>query len=366
MPISVVDLFSGAGGVTYGFEQAGLDTAVALDKNPDCRYPIESNTSAEFRQCRIQPLARNPETVASMFPFGADATVLAGCVPCQPYSTLNNGNEAAEHDDWELFHDFRRIVRGVEPDIVVTENVYEVTGHEIFDQFLETLEDLGYHINDEKRVYCPEYGIPQKRKRCVVLASKLGSLELGPPEYVDEAEFPTVREAIDHLPSLEAGETHPDRRLHTARTLNETNLERIRLMEPGADWRIWEEKGREDLMLDCHRRASGESFKAPYSRMRPDEPAPTITTQFYNYGSGRFGHYDTDQDRALSLLEGAVLQTFPEDYRFVSDTDELKVKNLGRLIGNAVPPRLAEHVGYRIREHVAAADGTNVAAPADD
>jgi DNA (cytosine-5)-methyltransferase 1 len=86
--------------------------------------------------------------------------------------------------------------------------------------------------------------------------------------------------------------------------------------------------------------------------MRPDEPAPTITTQFYNYGSGRFGHYDTDQDRALTLLEGALLQTFPQEYDFYDEWDDVGVKNLGRLIGNAVPPLLGAHVGEAIRRHV--------------
>jgi DNA (cytosine-5)-methyltransferase 1 len=123
-------------------------------------------------------------------------------------------------------------------------------------------------------------------------------------------------------------------------------------MEPGGDWRLWEERGLDHLLADCHTRESGRSYKAPYSRMRPDEPAPTITTQFYNYGSGRFGHYDTDQDRALTLLEGALLQTFPQEYDFYDEWDDVGVKNLGRLIGNAVPPLLGAHVGEAIRRHV--------------
>jgi len=101
---------------------------------------------------------------------------------------------------------------------------------------------------------------------------------------------------------------------------------------------LWEEEDLDHLLADCHRKASGRSYKAPYSRMRPDEPSPTITTQFYNYGSGRFGHYDTDQNRALSILEGALIQTFPKDYEFYDEWEDVGVSNLGRLIGNAVPP----------------------------
>jgi DNA (cytosine-5)-methyltransferase 1 len=136
-------------------------------------------------------------------------------------------------------------------------------------------------------------------------------------------------------------------------------------MEPGGDWRIWEEEGIDHLLADCHTRDSGRSYKAPYSRMRPDDPAPTITTQFYNYGSGRFGHYDTSQDRALSILEGALLQTFPEDYEFFEEFEDVGVKNLGRLIGNAVPPRLAEIVGETILEQVAP-EHVNQKVTADD
>lgn len=184
------------------------------------------------------------------------------------------------------------------------------------------------------------------------MASREGPIQLPDPIYTDESEYPTVRETIDHLPLIEAGEVHDSHDLHRSRKLSDKNLERIRNMVPGGDWRIWEENGLDHLLADCHTRDSGRSYKAPYSRMKSDEPAPTITTQFYNYGSGRFGHYDTDQDRALSLLEGALLQTFPEDYDFYQNWDDVGTTNLGRLIGNAVPPRLAEIVGESILSHV--------------
>jgi DNA (cytosine-5)-methyltransferase 1 len=215
-------------------------------------------------------------------------------------------------------------------------------------------------------VYAPEYGVPQKRKRWVLLASKRGELALPDPPITDDDEYPTVREAIGDLPPIEAGEVHPDDDLHRARTLSETNLERIRHMEPGGDWGLWEEKGLEHLLADCHTKESGRSYKAPYSRMVPDEPAPTITTQFYNYGSGRFGHYDTDQNRALSLREGACLQTFPSDYEFYDDWADVGVKNAGRLIGNAVPPRIAEWIGEAILNHVGADHDPVLAEPGDD
>lgn len=356
MNASIVDLFCGAGGLTCGLEQAGLSVSSGVDIDPECRYPYEENTDADFVQADLATVAReNPERVARLFDSSADVKILAGCAPCQPFSPLNHGGESHEHDKWGLLQSFRELVKYVRPEVVAMENVYEVRNHDVYEEFVEALEDLDYHINDDenKRVYCPEYGIPQKRKRWILLASREGPIELKEPTHPDEDDYPTAKDALDHLPELEAGEVDPDDQLHQSRNLSETNLERIRISEPGETWELWKEEGREDLLLKCHQKSSGSSFKAPYGRMSPDEPAPTVTTQFYNYGSGRFGHYDTEQNRALSLREGAVLQTFPEEYRFFETLEDMKIRKAGQLIGNAVPPKLGEVIGESIMEHLA-------------
>jgi DNA (cytosine-5)-methyltransferase 1 len=352
--VSAVDLFCGAGGLTYGLENAGIDVEKGIDVDPDCRYPYDENNDASFHQSDIVPLSRSPEKVGGMFDWSKELTLLAGCAPCQPFSPLNHGGDSTEHEKWAMLDYFRRIVDEVRPDLVATENVFGVRNHEVYQNFVEALEEWGYHVNSDenKRVYCPEYGIPQNRKRWVVIASREGPIELPEPTHPEESDYPSVKHCIDDLPPIEAGEVHSELDLHRSRGLSDKNLERIDLMEPGADWRIWEEKGREDLLLECHKKESGRSFKAPYGRMHPDDPAPTITTQFYNYGSGRFGHYDEEQDRALSLLEGAMLQTFPKHYEFYEDWEDTGVQNLGRMIGNAVPPRLGELIGEAILEHV--------------
>lgn len=356
MDITAVDLFCGSGGLTYGLEQTGISVEAGIDTDGNSQYPYEQNTNATFTNADVQALAQNPERVARFYPWDADVTVLGACAPCQPYSMMGNtrSGDKEDHDKWGLLDAVREIVEYIEPDIVVTENVLQVRNDDVYRGFERRLEELGYSINpeDNKKVYCPEYGIPQNRKRWVMLASKKGEIELPSPTHPDEADYPTVRETIDHLPPLNAGEQHPEFELHRSRSLSDTNLERIRNMEPGADWTLWEERGLEHLLADCHKKDSGRSYKAPYSRIRPDKPAPTITTQFYNYGSGRFGHYDTDQNRALSALEGALLQTFPQDYQFYDDWDDVGIKNLGRLIGNAVPPRLGEIIGRTICGHL--------------
>lgn len=220
--------------------------------------------------------------------------------------------------------------------------------------FVDRLRDVGYNINldRDKRVFCPGYGIPQKRRRWVALASKRGSLNLGSPTRTDESEYVSVREAIGHLEPLQAGKTDPDDWLHTTRPLSETNLKRVRASVPGGTWRDWDE----DLMLECHKNEKGSTFASVYGRMVPDEPAPTITTQFYNLGSGRFGHYDEEQDRALSLREGAILQTFPDEYAFAEEFEDLGMTKFGQMIGNAVPPDLGEVIGRRVRDFVAGVD----------
>ncbi|WP_234699169.1 DNA cytosine methyltransferase [Halorubrum sp. LN27] len=356
MDVSAVDLFCGAGGLTYGLEQAGISVETGFDNNPDCRYAFEANSSADFRSMNVEKLTREPEGIRRQYPWNADLKVLAACAPCQPYSTLSHAKDKTpeEHDKWGLLDEVRKIVEEVEPDVLAMENVLQVRNDNIYHRLIDTLEDLGYFINpdEDKNVYGPEYGIPQKRKRWVLLASKEGPIELGDPLFPSESDYPTVRETIGHLPAIKHGETHPNNPLHQARSLSDLNEERISNMEPGEDWTVWEEMGKEHLLLDCHKKESGRSYKAPYGRMSPDEPAPTITTQFYNYGSGRFGHYDTDQNRAISLLEGAMLQTFPENYQFVEDWEEATITQLGRWIGNAVPPLLGQRIGEAILDHV--------------
>jgi len=349
MHVSAVDLFCGAGGMTNGLEATGITVEAGIDVDPDCEFPYEHNNDAEFVECDIGELAREePEIIGEYLNSQADATLVAGCAPCQPFSPLTHGSDSSEHEKYGMLDAFLEIVRHVKPDFVAMENVYEVRNTAVYEDFVDGLDELGYNLNPEedRRVYCPEYDIPQTRRRWIVLASREGRIDLGDPINSHPNNYPSVRDYIDDLPQLRAGERSEEDPLHSARDLSETNLERIRESRPGGTWRDWPER----LQLDCHKKASGQTYESVYGRMRPTDPAPTITTQFYNLGSGRFGHYDTEQNRALSLREGALLQTFPKDYRFTEDIDEVKIRKIGRLIGNAVPPKLGEVVGNRIQE----------------
>lgn len=349
MTISAVDLFCGAGGLTRGLEDAGVAVEAGFDIDENCEYAYETNNDATFVPVDLADIARNePERIEGWLDKTADATLVAGCAPCQPFSPLNHGEDSSEHVKYGLLTVFGEIVEHIEPDYVVMENVYEIRNAEIYDQFVNRLNRLGYNLNPDhdKRVYCPDYDIPQKRRRWVVLASKQGRIDLGSPINTGPEEYPTVKDEIKDLDSIQAGETHPDDWLHTARSLSEENIKRVDQSRPGGSWRDWDE----ELWLDCHKKESGSSFGSVYGRMVPDEPAPTITTQFYNLGSGRFGHYDTEQNRALSLREGAMIQTFPEDYSFAEGLEDLGIKKCGQMIGNAVPPNLGQIIGKRVIE----------------
>lgn len=155
----------------------------------------------------------------------------------------------------------------------------------------------------------------------------------------------TVRQVIGNLPPIAAGEKNYSDNLHVTATLSDINIQRIQHSIPGGTWRDWPES----LVLDCHKKDSGQTYSAVYGRMRWDDVAPTITTQFIGYGTGRFGH--PEQDRALTLREGAMLQTFPRGYSFVPQGETVVLKNIARHIGNAVPPRLGEVIGLSIKSH---------------
>lgn len=176
----------------------------------------------------------------------------------------------------------------------------------------------------------------------MLLASKHGELTLSP----STARRPsTVRAAIAHLPPIVAGSSDSSDALHVACRLSAINMRRIRASVPGGTWRDWDES----LRAKCHRKSSGETYPSVYGRMEWDRPAPTMTTQCFGFGNGRFGH--PEQDRAISLREAALLQTFPGTYQFVEPGAPIRFNRLGRLIGNAVPVRLGEAIGRSITHH---------------
>lgn len=339
----VVDLFCGAGGLSLGLQKAGLEIAAGCDLDPACRFPYEHNVKASFYERDVAEL-----TIAEVVAwFGnANIRVLAACAPCQPFSGYVVGRYG-EDQRWKLLNEVERLVAGVLPEIVTVENVSRLALRPMWSVFLSKLEELGY-TTSHAVVDCAAYGVPQSRKRLIMLASRVGAI--GVPNPV-RGTAPTVREAIGHLPSIAAGAASDGDHLQCARALTPTNVARIQASRPGGTWKEWEPT----MRARCHRAKTGKTYPSVYGRMEWDKPSPTITTQFYGFGNGRFGH--PDQDRALTLREGALLQTFPSDFEFAPATHRTSFRQIGKLIGNAVPVNLGVHIGTEIVEHIAAIYG---------
>ncbi|MBD3826154.1 DNA cytosine methyltransferase [Stenotrophomonas sp.] len=339
--ISAVDLFCGVGGLTHGLERAGVSVSAGVDIEASCAFSFEANNAAAFVGADVATIT--PKEIEGLFAKEARFRLLAGCAPCQPFSTYSQSGRGKKYEDqWPLLLKFGSLVRAIKPDFVTMENVPQLTQHEVFELFMKSLK--GYKVW-WRVVDCGEYGVPQTRKRLVLLASRHGEgLELR-PTHSDRV---TVADAIAKMPAIAAGERDPDDPLHRSPRLSEVNLRRIRASVPGGTWRDWPV----ELQADCHRRGSGATYPSVYGRMHWKQPSPTVTTQCFGYGNGRFGH--PEQDRAISLREAAMLQTFPRDYRFVPADAPIRFSHLGRLIGNAVPVRLGEVIGEALLRHAAA------------
>lgn len=344
---SVVDLFCGAGALTHGFVLEEFNVVAGLDADEFCKYAYEvNNAGARFIHEKLENVTA--EEITALYPEG-HVKVLVGCAPCQPYSPYTK-KKGDKDEKWRLVPRFADLACEVEPDIVSMENVPDLATFrdgEVYRAFVDRLEKKGYHVTKYPKVYCPDYGIPQHRTRLVLFASKYSEIKI-----VDETHSPedyrTVHQTIGHLEPLEAGQTSQNDPLHKASRLSELNLRRIKASVPGGTWRDWPE----ELVAECHKKEGGRGYVSVYGRMVWNEPAPTITAQCYGFGNGRFGH--PEQDRAISLREAALLQTFPEGYEFVAPDDPVYIKTVGRLIGNAVPVELGRVIAKSIKRHLEA------------
>lgn len=351
MPHSIVaiDLFCGAGGLSFGLQNAGIEIAAGIDLDPACAYPFEANVGAEFVEQDVRDV--KPKNLASIW-RDADVRLLAGCAPCQPFSAHRRGADTRAEDRWSLLGEFGRLVAGSLPDLVTMENVPRIGSQAVFLDFVNCLEGLGYSVS-WRSCSCLHFGLAQTRRRLVLVASLLGPIDV--PVGEPDAEPATVRQVIESLPEIASGGVDPADDLHRSRKLSPRNDQRIKASTPGGTWEDWPKS----LRAPCHRKSSGATFRNVYARMSWDEPAPTITTLAHNFGAGRFGH--PTQFRPISLREAAMLQGFPRSYEFVKPGGTVYFSQLGRLIGNAVPPPVGEAVGEQLITHVADSDAAQAA-----
>lgn len=324
-----IDLFAGCGGLTSGLKRAGFKvvSAVEIDELAVATYKANH---AEVRMIPDDIRDVSGEDLKGNKVGTID--LIAGCPPCQGFSRVRRRNrkKAADDDRNDLIAEFTRIVEEVEPTAIFMENVPGIQNDWRFHEFLGRLGELGY-IAHWKPVELAEQSIPQWRTRIVVLAGK--GFEIAMPAPCRQLR--TVKGAIQCLPrpARSRNKLHKQVTEHLPAT-----LARIRAVpKDGGSRRSWPE----ELRLLCHDECDG--FKDVYGRMAWDEPAPTITGGCINASKGRFLH--PAQNRAITLLEAAILQTFPRRYHF---SDERGRYAVAEMIGNALPPRFAERVGESI------------------
>ncbi len=331
------DFFCGSGGLTRGLLDAGIEVIAGFDWDDRCRSTYEhNNPRVEFVKADLREIG--PKNLSLKLGGRYDDILFAGCAPCQPFSSQRKG--VKQQHDATLLGEFGRLVEAVLPGYVLIENVpgiARVPGFSIFRRFLKMLEANGYtyaaNVLDAKH-----YGVPQNRRRLILLATKHRFTSLPEPKYGKRRRpFRTVRQAISHFPVIGAGECHPEVPNHVAAAITCLNLERIRMTpHDGGDRRSWPTH----LRLKCHV-GDYEGHTDVYGRMRWDRPAPALTGRCHSISNGRYGH--PEQDRAISLREAAALQSFPDRYVFYGSN-----KDVAMQIGNAVPVRLAERIGSHI------------------
>jgi DNA (cytosine-5)-methyltransferase 1 len=345
---AVVDLFCGIGGLTHGFLTERFNVSAGVDFDSTCSYAYTTNNKAKFLYKDVTKL--EAEELNSLFPENK-RKILIGCAPCQPFSIFNykndnNSKKRAKDKKWKLLYSFADLIEATQPEIVSMENVPNLCNFnngKVFNDFVKRLEKNGYKVS--YNIYnAQDYGVPQRRKRLILLASKHSKFELIQPTH--KKNFVTVRQAIGRLPKIEDGNYCKKDILHYARKLSNMNKERIKATPEGGGWQDWDES----LLLECHKKKSGQMYSSVYGRMSWNNVAPTMTTYCIGLNNGRFGH--PQQDRAISLREAAILQSFPKNYNLIDPDAKFNMQVLARQIGNAVPVGLGQAIAKSVKEHI--------------
>ena len=335
--MNAVDFFCGGGGMTKGLSNAGIHVLFGLDLNPACEKTYENNNHIPYLNRDISQTTG--AQLLEEFPLLADNEnlLLVGCAPCQPFSSQRHAEH--EHVAINLLDEFGRIVEDLMPAHVLIENVpgIEQRGTGVFNRFLNRLTRLEY--NYEYRILnAKEYGVPQNRRRLILIASRLIAPIFPVITHGDGLlPYVTVYDAIHNFPEIEAGQIDNKVANHRAAGLSPLNMQRILATPHDGGGRVdWPP----NLVLDCH--ANGHMGHTDvYGRMDWNSVSPTLTSKCYSLSNGRFGH--PEQNRAISLREAAALQSFPNDYIF-----EGSMQEIGKQIGNAVPVVLAQRIGEQL------------------
>ena len=379
-----VDFFCGAGGTTRGLLDAGGYVIAGIDKDASCRETFVRNNANTTLDCNSPAfLALDMFPTSSDYPEGQQQEVwdqlnvlipyyrrlapevpmlFTICAPCQSFTRFVQrrltDDRATDRDrDRSLLSQTVDFVEEFKPEMIVSENVANIEKgryRHIWNEFRTQLSE--WYDTGSSRICASRFSVPQYRRRSILLG--LLRLEEDAPALFDlpvpssdpaASSNQSVKDAIGGMPTLDAGEKHSTVENHQCRDLREINRKRLKSVKPGQSNSHLKDSQFGDLRLGCHRRLEEKGrrgFGDVYTRMHPDRPSPTITTRFHSISNGRFGHYDEEQVRGLSLREGATLQSFPEEYVFYGRG----MDSVARMIGNAVPPRLSEFMADSLYE----------------
>lgn len=346
-----VDFFCGAGGLTKGFRDAGIDVRLGVDKDPSFKKTYEENNSAAVFWGMSIENVKGDAVWECLSPKDEDKIVVAACAPCQPFSTQNKKSILKGYDDErkDLLSKMLRVVKDFKrlPDYFFIENVPGFKKSDCFSyRHLKRFLARNHYAVGEGVVDAACYGVPQHRKRFILIAKKMSkaqsTIPLPLPDITNgpgKKDFITVGETIKNLTPLKAGQCSRKDPNHRTRRLSPLNLKRISLIPKNGGSR---RDLPADLVLECHKKAKGHIDV--YGRMRNIAPAPTLTCKCVSLSNGRYGH--PTQNRAISVREAALLQTFPPDYIFYGTGIDSEAKQ----VGNAVPVKLAEAFGKHLIE----------------
>lgn len=357
--MTAIDLFAGGGGLTVGLKRAGFRVALAVDLDRQAVRTYAAN-HLDVRAARLDVKEVSGDYCRSVL---NDSTIdlLAGCPPCQGFTSLTSKYRTDDPRN-QLVFEMCRLARDLRPRAIMMENVPGLMRSEIYKQMRQELSEAGYLISDGV-LQVADFGVPQRRRRLVMVAGLGFTMELATPTHSDAggdglACWRTVRQAIGHLsgnpPTLaeaKSGAGVQKANWHVVRTLAPQNLARIRAARPGRTWPSLPE----ELRPRCHR-GGYSGFTNVYGRMEWDRPSPTITGGCTTLSKGRFGH--PEEDRTISVREAALLQTFPEDYVF----DTPYMEHVCNIIGNALPCDFAEVVARQCYEALSRSNGHSVEA----
>ena len=344
--LKAVDFFCGAGGMSYGLAQAGINVLAGIDNAVECKETYSlNNDPAKFLEYDIGKL--KPKKLQSRLGIEVydDDLILVGCSPCQYWSKIRTIKKKSEKSAF-LLKEFQKFVKYFQPGFVILENVPGLykDSKSYLPTFLRFLEAQGYSYAHEV-VNSFYHGVPQRRPRYLLIATRLDlSVTLPPPQEPKGLHLRDFIGSDNGFPSVEAGHSDPTDFMHTAAALSEDNLKRIKVTPHDGGTRLsW--KDDPELQIDAYK-GKDNCFRNVYGRAFWDQPAPTITTRFNSLSNGRFGH--PEENRAFSLREGATLQTFPKDYVFRCSN----MSGIAKQIGNAVPPVLAQKIGTHIQRMI--------------